>query len=207
VNDGDVNVSACILAGGRARRLGGRSKPLVAIDGAPVLERQLDVLAPRVAEVLIAVAPGAAALPVPDRWRTNVRFVEDEQVDAGPLAGVAAALGAMRTRWLLVVAGDLPGLSPAVVELLICAVTDDADAIVPRVGGLPEPLLAVYGDRTLAAARSRLAAHRRKASGLVTDEGLRIRWIEEAELRSVDPDLRCLADLDTPEDVRRWQGE
>ena len=47
----------------------------------------------------------------------------------------------------------------------------------------------------------RLAAGRLKASSLLTDEPLRVRWIEEGELRAVDPDLRALHDVNAPEDM------
>jgi molybdopterin-guanine dinucleotide biosynthesis protein A len=91
------------------------------------------------------------------------------------------------------------------VDLLIGAISEEVDAVAFRVRGLPEPLLAVYGERALEAAAARLAAGRRKAAGLLLDEGLRVRWIEEAALRAIDPELRCLDDVDTPEDLHRWQ--
>ncbi|MCA9674277.1 MAG: NTP transferase domain-containing protein, partial [Myxococcales bacterium] len=76
-------LAAGILAGGRARRLGGIDKPRIAIDGRTIFARQLDVLAPRVDEVLVAIAPGAAPLAVPPRWHDRVRFVVDDVADAG----------------------------------------------------------------------------------------------------------------------------
>jgi molybdopterin-guanine dinucleotide biosynthesis protein A len=202
-----VNLAACILAGGRATRLGGRAKPLVSKDGASILERQLDVLGPRVGDLLVAIAPGAAPLPVPERWAARVRFVEDTEAGSGPLAGIAAAgatyLHAGAT-YLLVVAGDLPNLRGDVLDLLIAGISEDVDAVAFRVNGLPEPLLAVYGPAATAAAARRLAAGRRKAAGLLLDEGLRVRWIEEAALRAIDPELRSLDDVDTPDDLLRW---
>jgi molybdopterin-guanine dinucleotide biosynthesis protein A len=199
-------IAACILAGGRATRLGGRAKPALIADGATILERQLDVLAPRVATVLVSVAPGAA-MEVPARWRDRVALVEDREAGAGPLAGLAAALAACPAEWLLVVAGDTPGLSAPVVELLVAeaAAAGDADAVAPRVDGLAEPLLAVYRARVAPVAAARLAAGRRKVAALLTEAGLQVRWIEEAALRAVDPQLRCLDDVDTPEDLARWQ--
>lgn len=202
-----MNVSACILAGGRATRLGGRAKPLVAVRGTSILERQLDVVAPRVAEVIVALAPGAAPLPVPDRWADRVRFVHDEAAGAGPLAGIAAGLAACRTPWLLVLAGDLPHLHPGVIDLLIQTATTvrDADAVVLRVRDLPEPLSAVYDTSALAQARANLAAGRRKAAGLL--DRLRVHWIEEAAVRAIDPALRTLDDVDTPDDLARSQTD
>ena len=200
-------IAALILAGGRATRLGGRAKPLVAVQGTPILERQLDVLAPRVAEVIVAIAPGAAPLPVPPRWADRVRFVHDEAAGVGPLAGIAAGLAACRTPWLLVVAGDLPHLHPGVIDLLIRTATTvrDTDAVVPRVRELPEPLCAVYDTALVVHARARLALAKRKAGGLL--EGARVHWVEEASLRAIDPELRTLDDVDTPDDLVRSQTD
>jgi hypothetical protein len=59
-----------------------------------------------------------------------------------------------------------------------------------RIGGLPEPLCMLL---RIAAWRSlvteRLRAGRFKASALLTDSPARVRWIEDTELRSIDPDL------------------
>jgi molybdenum cofactor guanylyltransferase len=201
-------ISSCILAGGRGTRLGGgTAKSQLVAGGVSILERQLAVLAPRSEVVLIAIARGAAAWPVSARWADRVRFVEDVVADAGPLAGIAGALAACPTPWLVVVAGDLPHLTGAVVDRLIAAVTDDVDAVAPRIGGLPEPLLAAYRAQVAPIAARRVAAGRRKVAGLLTDEGLRVRWIEEAALREVDPALSCLDDVDTPEDLARLRSE
>jgi molybdopterin-guanine dinucleotide biosynthesis protein A len=202
-----TEVSACILAGGRATRLGGRAKPLVPVRGTPILERQLDVLAPRVAEVIVALAPDAAPLPVPDRWADRVRFVHDEASGAGPLAGIAAGLAACRTPWLLVVAGDLPHLHPGIIDLLIRTATTvrDTDAVVVRRGVHPEPLCGVHRTSQLTGARTLIREGRYKAAGLL--EGLRVHWIDEAKLREIDPELRTLDDIDTPDDLVRSQTD
>lgn len=202
-----MTVEACILAGGRASRLGGVAKPLVEVGGRTILARQLDVLTPRVASVIVALAPGAAPPPVPAAWAGRVRFVHDVAEGAGPLAGLAAGLAAARAPWLLAVAGDLPDLAPALVDLLIaaCAAAGDADAVVPRVGGHPEPLLAAYAVTVDDTVNVRISDGRRSVQGLLG--ALRVRWIEEAALRAVDPALRSFQDLDTPEDLVRWQTD
>jgi len=46
----------------------------------------------------------------------------------------------------------------------------------------------------------RLAARRRKASSVLTDEPLWVRWIEEASC-AVDPHLRALHNVHAPEDM------
>lgn len=193
-----MTLAGLILAGGRATRLGGRAKPLVPAGGTSILERQLDVLAPRVSEIVVALAHGAAPLPIPPGH--SVRFVHDRVPHAGPLAGLAAC---ETGRSYLVLAGDLPHVSGAVLDLLIGAYGADTDAVAFRVRGLPEPLLAVYGPAAVDAAARRIDAGRRKAAGLLLDEGLRVHWIDEDALRAIDPDLRCLDDVDTPEDLER----
>ena len=177
-----MTVSALILAGGKATRLGGIAKHELVIGGETILARQVRVLAPRVTEILVS-----CPVDVPGH-----RTVRDAIADAGPLAGIAAGLAVATTAWLLVIAGDMPDLRGDVLDLLLSPTDEDASAF--RVDGLPEPLvcaLRVEAFRALVAAR--LAAGDLKASRLLTDHP-RVRWIDP---RGLDPELRSLRNVNT----------
>jgi molybdopterin-guanine dinucleotide biosynthesis protein A len=178
-----VNVSALVLAGGKATRLGGIAKHALVIDGESIFARQVRVLAPRVAEILVS-GPDIA----------GYRSVRDSIDGAGPLAGIAAGLAACTTPWLLVVAGDMPYLTGNLIDALIDATGDDLDAVGVRSRGLPEPLLCVLHTRVLPTVERALATHRFKASRILTDDGLRVRWIDAA-----DPE--ALRNVNSPEDL------
>jgi molybdopterin-guanine dinucleotide biosynthesis protein A len=193
---GRDDVTACILAGGRARRLGGLLKPLLVVDGETILARQRAVLAPRAAEIVIAVAgPGPLA-------EQGLRAVVDAVPDAGPLAGLAAGLAASARPWLLAVAGDMPHLAPAVLDALLAraaAAGDTVDAVVPRVNGYPEPLCALYGRGAAPVVARYLTDGRRRTQGILDD--LRVSWLDEATLRVLDPGLRTFTNVNEPGDV------
>ena len=187
-----ADVTALILAGGKATRLGGVDKRELVVEGRTIFARQCEVLAPRVAEILVS---SPRAVP-------GYRAVADAVPGAGPLAGIAAGLLAAATPWLLVVAGDMPFVSGALVELILAGAGPDADAVGIRIGELPEPLLCLL---RVAAARpvveARLAGARLKASRLLTDGELRVAWIAEPALRAIDPELRALFNVNEPGDL------
>jgi molybdenum cofactor guanylyltransferase len=178
-------VSALILAGGRATRFGGIAKHELVIEGRSIFERQVAVLSPRVVEILVS---GAAV--------AGYRTVIDRVVNAGPLAGIAAGLAATETEWLLIVAGDMPYLTGELVDALLAARGDALDAVGIRIGEVPEPLCCLVHVRTRDIVDRRLAAGRFKASGLLTDEGLRVRWLTDA-------DPAALRNLNSPSDLPR----
>jgi molybdopterin-guanine dinucleotide biosynthesis protein A len=189
------DVTAVILAGGAARRLGGVTKPLVAVDGARILDRQLAVVAPRVRDVVVAAQADAA-------WarEAGLRVVVDAVADGGPLAGIAAGLAGVTTPWILVLAGDMPWIAGAVVdEILDGAVS--VDAVVPRIGGYPEPLLAAYHARARPAIDAAVAAGEKSPSRVVQGGALLVRWIEELALRERDPGLRSFTSVNSPADL------
>lgn len=189
-----AEVAAAIIAGGEARRLGGRVKPLIEIAGRSVLDRQLDVLAPRFPAIAISSNDAAA---FQDR---SLPVIPDRQPGLGPLAGIAAALAWCPAPYLLVVAGDMPYIQPGVIDLLL-AQRHEADAVVPFVAGLPEPLFAVYARTCLPVAEQRLAQGRRKAAGLVLEHGLAVCRVDEPALRAVDPALRCFTNVNSAADL------
>jgi molybdopterin-guanine dinucleotide biosynthesis protein A len=192
VTVGRAEVTALILAGGKATRLGGVDKREIVVDGRTIFERQVAALAPLVAEIVVSS----------HRPLADYRTVTDAVADAGPLAGIAAGLAAAATPWLFVIAGDMPHLHRAFLELVMSRADTESDAVGIRIGGLPEPLctmmrVAVW--RPIVAVR--IAARRLKASALLTDEDVRVRWIEEAEVRAIDPQLRALHNVNAPADL------
>lgn len=192
-------VAAVILAGGRGRRLGGVVKPLLAVDGRAIIDRLRDALAPHAAELLVAVADAEQA-----RGLGDARIVIDAVPGAGPVAGLAAARAATDARWLIAVAGDMPHVSAAVIGALLARAEAQVDAVAIRLGDppLPEPLLAVWGRAAAATMAQALATRRYRTSALLTDDGLRVAWLDEPALRAVDPDLRCVRNVNQPGDLR-----
>jgi molybdenum cofactor guanylyltransferase len=69
--------------------------------------------------------------------------VVDEVEDAGPLAGVSAALQKCTSPLLVVLAVDLPGMTTDFLQSLL-ALCRDGQGAVPRVANGFEPLAAVY---------------------------------------------------------------
>jgi molybdopterin-guanine dinucleotide biosynthesis protein A len=118
--------------------------------------------------------------------------VLDPVSGAGPLAGIAAGLSAARTPWLVVLAGDMPYITADLVDRLLAARGDDAVGV--RVNGLPEPLVCRLHRRVLPVVEGRITAGRYKASGLLTDEGLRVTWIDWG-------DADALRNVNSPEDL------
>jgi len=187
-----IAITALVLAGGKATRLGGVAKHEIVVEGRTIFARQVAVLAPRVSEILVASSSDIA----------GYRTVRDPQEGVGPLAGIAAGLAACTTEWLLVVAGDMPHLTGAVVDALLARADTAHDAVGIRIAGLPEPLVcalrcAVY--RPIVARR--LAARALKASQLLDGEPVRVAWLDDSELRAIDPELRAFFNVNAPEDL------
>jgi molybdopterin-guanine dinucleotide biosynthesis protein A len=116
------------------------------------------------------------------------------------LRGVVAALAAARAERVLVLATDLPFVTP---DLLLALVAwPEADAVVPRTPDGVHPLCALYRrEPALAAARTHLAAGRLALSELLG--ALVTRYLEGEDLRALDPDGIVLTNLNTAADVAR----
>lgn len=189
-----TDVTLAVVAGGQGLRLSGATKGLLRLQGRTVLERLLD-LAPLFAEVvLVANAPEPYA-------RFGLRTVADAVPGRGAPGGVHAALVGARTEWVLAVACDMPFVSAAAVRVLLEARAPHLDAVCFTVGARVEPLLAVY---RAALAKPWGEALREEPSSLrELLSRCRARQLPEEALRAVDPQLRSLVNVNTPEDLER----
>lgn len=109
-----ADVTAVILAGGRATRMGGADKGLIVYRQRPLIEWVLDAIRPQVQDVFISANRNLEAYA-----SYGCRVLPDKLPDyPGPLAGVLAAMETASTRWLLVSPCDTPHLPPELVQTL-----------------------------------------------------------------------------------------
>lgn len=184
--------SAAILAGGKSSRMG-RNKALLDVGGTSIIRRTAALLRPLVGELfLVADDPAPyAGLGLPVR--------PDVHHGCGSLGGIHAAIAGAAHPLVLCVACDMPHLNAAVPELLLANADPADDALMPLVGGRPEPLLAVYGRRALPAmVRAILAGRLRIIDALCA---ARVRYLDEGRLRAADPSLCSFVNVNTPEEL------
>ena len=173
----------------------GRDKARLEWQGEALVVRQARMLAALCEEVLLVGGDPPDEAP-------GTR-VPDPVGEGSALRGLVGALGAARTDWVIVVATDLPALTPDLVLALVGLTGADTDAIVPRTRG-PEPLCAAYRTASvLPAARRRLAAGQLELRKLLGD--IDVTWLEGDDLDRV-AGKAALANVNTPEEWRRFSG-
>jgi molybdopterin-guanine dinucleotide biosynthesis protein A len=193
--------SAAILAGGRATRFDGVDKGALVVDGAPILERQLAMLAgvAGVEDVLVVGPRDAAAGDA----HGNARAIRDRFEGCGPLGGIHAALVDARHDAVLVLACDMPYVTAPLAAYLLALAAED-ELVIPRAAGRYHPLCAVYRRACVDPIARRLGAGQLKIADLVED--VRTRVVTDAELERFGDYHRLLSNVNTPLDYAALQG-
>jgi molybdenum cofactor guanylyltransferase len=189
-------VDAAILAGGRARRFGGRDKSALHVGPTTIFHRQRSLLAD-VADQVFVIAGHSGRFEGSD-----VRVVPDRLPDAGALGGIYTALSVANSPYVLVLACDLPFVSaPLLARLSALAADDDWDAIVPRSRDGLQPLCAVYARRLAPRIRERIESGHLKIADLFG--AVRTRELSPEEIATCDPDERLFFNVNTRDDWER----
>ncbi|UBO75174.1 molybdenum cofactor guanylyltransferase MobA [Aeromonas rivuli] len=150
-------VSAVILAGGRATRMGGDDKGWVPLAGKPLIVHVLERLRPQVDELLINANRSE------ERYRALAPVIDDGNGNfLGPLAGMQAGLAAARHDWVLFVPCDGPGLPMDLMSRFRAALTPDIELVVAHDGSHLQPVVALLHKSLLPSLRQALAEGERK---------------------------------------------
>ena len=135
-----------VLAGGGGRRIGG-DKAMVELEGRPLVHYPLAVLRADLDDVVV-VAKQSTILPALDG---DVAVWLEADEPRHPLAGIVHALRCAQGRPIVVVAGDMPFVTRALVAAHERERARGAPAVVPRATGRLQPLCARYDPRALTA--------------------------------------------------------
>jgi molybdopterin-guanine dinucleotide biosynthesis protein A len=185
------DVAAFILAGGKSTRMG-TDKAFVLLDGRTLLARALELARAVTSDVRIV---GDAA-----KFRKFAPVVEDIFRGCGPLAGIHAALRATTADLNLMLAVDLPFVTPALLEFLIARARSSAASVtVPRCGGRWQPLCAAYRRQFGDVAEKGLLAGRYRVDALFAPQTTHV--IGEDELEAAGFSAEMFRNLNTPEEL------
>lgn len=190
-----AEITGLVLAGGEGRRMGGQDKGLLDWQGRPLAEHALGMLAPHVGPLILSINRNRPDYePVAARWAARLsedHFREPDGGQAGPLAGIAAALQLCETPWLAAIPCDAPRLPADLVDRLALAVCAGAPAAYARSPGRSHPTCCM------------LPAGLRDAASAALERGHRKlwTWLQEHGGQAVDfAGGEAFTNLNTPQD-------
>ena len=170
----------------------GTNKALLEFDGKPLVRR--------IANELMTISDDVFVVAKRD-LDVGVQTVIEPVEPQTPLLGVLTALRAARHPSVFVCGCDMPFASTALASFLTERL-DGVDVVVPLREGKSEALHAVWATSAADKIEAMLDDGEyglRRAIAQLDAEA-----IDESTWRSIDPDGRCFANLNTPDDLRSW---
>jgi len=190
-----LSLTALLVSGGKATRLGSITKTALTVGGVPLIKRALTAVrdvSPHCPAVVVGDTEGLDDLGHVTHLRENPPF-------SGPAAAIAAGVEHVTTEFVAVLAADLPLIDAHTVRALIdavgesdCAVPDCAVAVDPA--GRAQYLTAVWRTRALAEVTSAAEVAHQPARTLYD----RCEWVP------VHLEQATTADIDTFADAQRF---
>ena len=182
-----------ILAGGQNKRFGGQNKAFIRIGEKRIVDRLMDVFSRLFDQVVLVTNDPAAYMDV------DALLVSDHFPTRSSLNGLHAGLFAAAHETSFFVACDTPFARESLIRCVLDHIEPKADIVIPSTSAGFEPLFAVYRKSCLPAMAHQLERDLLKIQGLFRK--VRVKAIDESELRRADPELISFFNVNTPEDL------
>lgn len=214
------DLTGIILAGGKSRRMGGRNKAFLELDGRPLIEIVIERVQSVCAEVLVVAGDTSPYTGL------GVPLVEDRFRGVGVLGGLHAGLEAASHDLALAVGCDMPFLNPDLLRAFAGWVEEYDVAVLRHAPSAPrgfaalghpprkaegieggqyiEPLHAAYRRTCLPAIEAAIHAGERRIVSFFPH--VRVRYVAQEEITPIDPDLRSFQNVNTPDEWARVQA-
>jgi molybdopterin-guanine dinucleotide biosynthesis protein A len=207
------NLEAFLLVGGRSSRMG-RDKALLELNGVPLVQRAASILAPLVAKITLVTSADPSRNSENTYRYSNFGFftLADRWPNAGPLGGIATALGAAQSPSCLILACDMPFVTNEWITYLLGQIAESerktdasvrTEVIIPETERGLEPLCAIYRASCAPILAAALDSGVRKVTDALAH--LKQMRITEKEWRTFSPDGNLFGNLNTWQDYLEAQ--
>ena len=190
-------MDALILAGGENKRI-------------PFLKGFLDIREGRILEVSIQRLRKIfnriiLSTNMPEYYYyLGLPMVGDIIQVRGPMTGIFSVLSLPDVSAVFVTACDMPDINGILITYIADRWRSQYDAVIPVFNNEPQPLFGVYAKSI--ARRMEEALHREKRSlkGFLRDSN--VLYIQEADVRKIDPEGRSFVNINTMQDFEKETG-
>ena len=190
-----LSLTAIILAGGKSSRIGSdKNKSMLRLNGKHLIDIVRSKLKCVVGDNIIIAGP-------PESYPSYKQVIPDLFFQKGPLVGIYSGLRASPSQYNLVVGCDMPFLEVKLLKYMTENIYSN-DIVIPRYGdGYIEPLCAIYSKRCLETIERNLAEHIFSVRAIFPH--LKVKFIEEEEIKKFDPKFYSFFNLNFKHDFRK----
>lgn len=186
----NLNMSAIILAGGKARRFNGENKAFLKIGNKTIIEKIISKLVDNFEELIVVTNNF-------DLFGYPVKMVRDIEFNNCSLVGLYSGLMRSNTKYNFVMACDMPFINMDLIRYMqsICR---GYDVVVPKIDLKYQTLHAIYSLDIIWLIKKQLESGDLKINSIF--KNVKIREMSEQEIKKFDKDLISFTNINTPKD-------
>jgi molybdenum cofactor guanylyltransferase len=190
-------MDALILAGGENTRIP-LTKGFLEIRNRKIIETNIELLKSIFPRVILSVNN-------PELYfYLGLPMIGDVVDSRSPMTGILSVFMNTASSDIFVTACDMPYINAILIKHMIERYSDGFEALIPIYDGKPQPLFGIYAKRVSEAMERRIRAG--KKSMLDFLKTINVRYINEEEVRSIDPEGRSFVNINTFKDYQREGG-
>lgn len=202
----EMKKTVLVLAGGKSHRFQSFDKCFITFNNKPLIQHAIDKISTVADEIIVAARDKKQGEQIRTKISNKIILVFDSLKGFGPLAGFLSGLERASFPYSLVIGCDMPWINERVVELLFEIASTGYDAVVPRwENGMLEPLHAVYQREPMLAAIKEAAKKGDEKIFNVLSQLKNVNFLPMNKIREIDPELKTFANINTPEELKKFQ--
>jgi len=190
-------MDAIILAGGENKRFP-VIKGFLEISGKRIIETNIELLKGIFDRVIISTNN-------PELYfYLGVLMVGDVVEYRGPMTGILSGLTIPEVSEVFVTACDMPFINAELIKYIVDKWEKEYDALIPIFDDKPQPLLGIYSKRIAKSMEQSIINGERSLREFL--RGINVFYINEEEVRNIDPESRSFININTIEDFQKEIG-
>jgi molybdopterin-guanine dinucleotide biosynthesis protein A len=190
-------MDALILAGGENKRMP-LIKGFLEIGNRKIIETNIELLKSIFSRVILSVNN-------PELYfYLGLPMIGDVINSRGPMTGILSVFMNTESADIFVTACDMPYINAILIKYMVEKYNDKFDALIPLYDGKPQPLFGIYAKRISELMEQRIRSGKKSLLDFL--KTINVCYINEEEVRSIDPEGRSFVNINTFKDYQREGG-